>query len=112
MNVTLVTKIHLQSQARSLARSHTCRQVVDHAGHGRLRADLGGVVVFGQLLALGEPEVAPVGHQDAPPLIVLDGRPVVEAEMAPEGHAVFLAYWKADGVAVFQCAVGEGVLAE
>ena len=92
--------------------SLTCRQLVTHAGHGRLRADLGGVVVFGQLVAFGEPEVTPVGHQDSPPLVVLYGRPVVEAEMAPEGHAILLAYREADGVAVVQCAFGEGVLAE
>ena len=56
--------------------------------------------------------MAPVGHQDTPPLIVLDGRPVVEAEVAPEGHAILLAYLETHGVAVVQCAVGEGVLAE
>ena len=95
-----------------LSKPLTCRQVVTHAGHGRLCADLGGVVVFGQLFAFGESEVAPVGHQNSPPLVVLDGRPIVEAEMAPEGHAILLAYWETHGVAVVQCAVGEGVLAE
>ena len=95
-----------------LSKPLTCRQVVTHAGHGRLCADLGGVVVLGQLLALGEPEVAPVGHQDSPPLVVRYGRPIVEAEVALEGHAVLVAYRETDGVAVVQCAVGEGVLAE
>ena len=56
--------------------------------------------------------MAPVGHQNPPPLVVLDGRPVVEAEVAPEGHAILLAYLETDGVTVVQCAVGEGVLAE
>ena len=102
----------LCSSEASVSTSLTCRQVVAHASHGRLGADLGGVVVFGQLFAFGESEVAPVGHQNSPPLIVLDGRPIVEAEMALEGNAILLAYRKTHGVTVVQSAIGEGVLAQ
>ena len=92
--------------------SLTCRQLVTHAGHGRLRADFGGVVVFGQFFTFGKSEVSPTGYQDPPSLVILDGRPIVEAVVAPEGHTILLANLESHGIAVVQRAVGEGVLAE
>jgi hypothetical protein len=42
----------------------TCSHVPSHTGDGGLGADLGGVVVLGHALALGQTKVAPGEHFD------------------------------------------------
>ena len=65
-----------------------------------------------QGLTFGQPEVTPTLYEDAPLLVVLDHRPVVEAEVVLQCHAVLLAQGQADGLTFLQDAVREGVLAQ
>jgi hypothetical protein len=57
--------------------------------------------------------ILPAADENIPPLVVLDGRPIVKAKVAAQRDAVFLAKGKADCDAVVrEHAVGEGVLAQ